>query len=199
MAGFTDVPADEVVRLVGESPLCWIVPHADASTALLMPVVAECAADGSLAAMLGHLPKRAHATPLLRSHPRASFLFLGVNGYISPAMVGRDDWGPTWNFASVRIEGDVLLDDRLTRDAVAAMSRHMEGPDGWSLDRLGPRTDDLLARVIGFRVEVQGIHPRFKLGQDESGADLLSICEHLGDSALGHAVARFSNPKPADT
>lgn len=191
MTVFSEVSAKDVTRLVGDAPLCWIVPHADPSTAILMPVVAEGGDEGATASLLGHLPRRAPAATVLRSDPRASFLFLGANGYISPAMVGRDDWGPTWNFASARLEGEVVLGEGLTRHAVAAISRHMEGPGGWSLEALGPRTDELLARVIGFRAMIAKIEPRFKLGQDESGSDFASIRGHLGESELGRAMDRY--------
>lgn len=185
MADFTDVPAPELALLVDEAPLCWIVPHADPCAAMLMPVIAKTGDGGAISSLLGHFPKRAPVVEVLRQHPRATFLFLGPNGYISPSMVGRDDWAPTWNFAALAIDGDVVMDDALSRDAVAALVRHMEGEAGWSVERLGPRAEELLSRIVGYRVTPTSLRPRFKLGQDESAADYASIRAHLGDGALG--------------
>ena len=184
---FTDVSDTDLDRFLAEMPLCWIVPHAAVEAAILMPVVASRDARGL--SLLGHLPRRAPATEVLGADHRASFLFLGANGYISPAMAGRDDWAPTWNFVSARLAGEITINETLTREAVEAVVALMEGTVGWRMDAVAHRADDLLARVIGFRAEVSEAVPRFKLGQDEEPVTRRSIHAAYAGTALGEWLA----------
>ncbi|WP_126176932.1 FMN-binding negative transcriptional regulator [Tsuneonella rigui] len=180
-ADFTAVGQDNVARLIAQMPLCWIVPHGDPAAAILMPVVLEPGHKS----LLGHLPLRAPATEALRGDPRASFLFLGANGYVSPAHAGIDDWAPTWNFVSAKLTGAVSLDPGLTRDAVEAVVALMEGPNGWNIGAIEHRYDTLAARIVGFRATIEHVSPRFKLGQDEWPEVRSRIADALADTEVG--------------
>lgn len=189
-ATFAQVSHDDLARLVAETPLAWIVPHAAPHSALLMPVLLERDGEGRPTSLLGHLPLGAPATNALASDARAGFLFLGPNRYIPPSMAGERDWAPTWNFVSARIEAAVGLAADLTREAVESLTNHLEGPDGWSPSELGPRYADLLARIVGFRASIAAISPRFKLGQDESTHVRQNIAEGLDGTPLGEWTGR---------
>ena len=189
---FSDVGADHVADLVGETPLCWIVPRAEPQSAMLMPVLLERDAAGAARSLLGHLPRRAPATTALELSGAAEFLFLGPNAYIAPVDAGRSDWGPTWNFASARISGDVTFDTALTGPALVALVRHLEGVDGWSVAALGDRYDALAERVIGFRAAIGDVAPRFKLAQDEEPAVRGNILAAFEGTPLGRWMRRFA-------
>lgn len=184
---FTDVADADLDRFLAQTPMCWIVPHTAVEAAILMPVVAS--RDGQGLSLLGHLPRRAPATDRLGSDGRASFLFFGANGYVSPAMAGRDDWAPTWNFTSARLTGEIAIDGALTREAVEAAVALMEGPDGWRIDAVAHRAEALLARVIGFRADISEAVPRFKLGQDEDPDTRKSIRAAYAGTSLGEWLA----------
>lgn len=186
---FTDVPAEGLDALIAHTPLCWIVPHGAPETAILMPVILTRREQAIL--LLGHLPRSAPATGALRENPNATFLFLGPHGYISPAMAGRSDWAPTWNFASARLTGSVDLDDRLTRTNVEKLVAQMEGATGWQINDLGSRADDLLARIIGLSAEVDEVGTRFKLGQDENRETFASILSWLEGTELAMWIASY--------
>ena len=186
---------DAVLGFVEQVPLCWIVPHAEPAAALLMPVVAQGNGGEGPMTLLGHLPLRSPAAAILAHEPLASFLFLGPNAYVSPEVVGRDDWAPTWNFASARLMGTVTMDAGLTKQSVEAVTTLMEGEDGWTMDRMGPRAEVLLAKIIGFRAEIAQSAPRFKLGQDEKTADYNRIRTHFGNGALGRWMDRIARKK----
>ena len=182
---------DAILGFVEQVPLCWIVPHAEPAAALLMPVMAQGNEGEGPMTLLGHLPLRSPAAAILAREPLASFLFLGPNAYVSPEVVGRDDWAPTWNFASARLTGTVTMDAGLTKPSVEAVTTLMEGEDGWTMDRMGPRAEVLLAKIIGFRAEIAQSAPRFKLGQDETPADYSRIRRHFGNGALGRWMDRI--------
>lgn len=189
-ADFAAASDGDLARLVAEAPLCWIVPGSAPAAAILMPVVLERDASGRPASLLGHLPLGAPAARALADDPAATFLFLGPNRYISPAMAGRDDWAPTWNFASAKLEAAVSIDPALTRAAIEALVAQLEGPRGWTPDLLGERYDRLLARIVGFRASIDAVHPRFKLGQDEAEPVYRSIVAALEGSPLGDWMDR---------
>lgn len=180
---FTDVSPESVDRLIREHPLSWIVPHGAPQHAMLMPVLVAAEVQGGLG-LLGHLPKSAKATAALQDNPDATFLILGPNRYISPAMAGQEDWAPTWNFVSLKLSGRVILDESVTRQSVEQLVQHMEGPEGWTMSSLGPRASNLLSRIIGFRANIDRINPRFKLGQDERPEVQGSTLEALQDDPL---------------
>ncbi|MAF30335.1 MAG: hypothetical protein CL820_00635 [Croceicoccus sp.] len=186
---------DAILGFVEQVPLCWIVPHAEPAAALLMPVVAQGNGGEGPMTLVGHLPLRSPAAEILAREPLASFLFLGPNAYVSPEVVGRDDWAPTWNFASARLTGTVTMDAGLTKPSVEAVTTLMEGEDGWTMDRMGSRAEVLLAKIIGFRAEIALSAPRFKLGQDETPSDYNRIRRHFGNGALGRWMDRIARKK----
>lgn len=184
---FSNVPTREVVRFAAAYPFGWIVPVADPSSALLMPLLIETDAGGEPRSILGHLPRRAAATDALNRDGAAMFLFLGANAYIPPAWVSKADWAPTWNFLSLKVHAsDTGIDETLTRSAVEALVDHMERSVGsdWTVEKIGSRYDELLSSIIGFRSPVQALEPRFKLGQDETPAVYNEIKRALTDHDL---------------
>lgn len=186
-AGFSDVPLSDILEFAADYPLAWIVPAADPSTALLMPLLLETDAAGKPTSVLGHLPRRAAAADVLRRDGSAVFLFLGANAYIPPAWVSREGWAPTWNFLSLKVgTAETHLDEALARPAVEALVNHMEARagTGWTVEKIGPRYERLLSAIIGFRSPVHSLEPRFKLGQDETGRVHDEIRRALGDHPL---------------
>ncbi|RIJ27170.1 FMN-binding negative transcriptional regulator [Henriciella mobilis] len=186
-ADFSKVPTRDILDFAAAYPLAWIVPAADPSTALLMPLLIETDADGIPLSILGHMPVRGPASDVLRRDGKAVFLFLGANAYIPPGWVSQTDWAPTWNFLSLKIEAaSMQVDEALTKPAVEALVRHMEARagSGWTVDRIGPRYETLLAGITGFRAPISKIEPRFKLGQDESETVHDEIKRGLGDHPL---------------
>ncbi|PKP80193.1 MAG: FMN-binding negative transcriptional regulator [Alphaproteobacteria bacterium HGW-Alphaproteobacteria-18] len=183
---YTTVSTADILRFAAENPLAWIVPAADPDDAILMPLLMETGADGAPATLLGHLPRSGPLTVRLRENPRATCLFLGPHSYVSPRWISKPGWAPTWNFVSLKVTGTVTLDDTLTEHAVRTLATHMEAPAGsdWSIDQVGARLPGLLRGIIGFRMQIEMLQPRFKTGQDESAASQAEIHAHLDGHPL---------------
>lgn len=182
----------DVARLIGEMPLCWIVPWSAPDQAMLMPVLLETDDMGDPAAIFGHLPKMSAACKTLADAPRASFLFLGANSLVTPAMAGVANWAPTWNFAAGHVVADVVLRPERTYESVERAVSQLVTDSDWSLDDLGPRLDTLLSAITGFDAAICEIKPAMKLGQDERPEVLASILESLGESPLSHWTRMIS-------
>lgn len=178
---FTTIPEADILRFTAEHPLAWVVPAADPADAILMPLLMETGADGAPATLLGHLPRSGPLTTRLWESPRATCLFLGPHAYVPPGWISKPGWAPTWNFVSLKVSGMITLDEALTEPAIRALVTHMEAPAGsdWSVERVGPRFEALLKGVIGFRMQIETLQPRFKTGQDESETSRAEIHAHL--------------------
>lgn len=189
---FTNAAPEEIARLAAEHPLVWIVPAAAPETALLMPVLLEYDAAGAPASVLGHLPRSGPAARTLAEHDRAHFLFLGPHGYVSPQVVSQEKWGPTWNFAAMRIEARVRLDPDLTAESVTKLAAHLEKgyANPWTPDEMGARFAQLTTRIIGFRADISAIAPRMKLGQDETAQSAEEIIDAFQGSPLADWMRR---------
>jgi transcriptional regulator len=182
------------VRLLIESyPLAWIVPG-DPLAAGLMPLIGQFGEDDALLGLIGHYPRHSPLHDALAADGRATLLFNGPSGYISPEQAERRDWAPTWVFAQARVRVDVRFDPSFTGEAidilVARMERERRAP--WSTDELGARYDDMVRQVIGFRAEVREVRGRFKLGQDETPETLAAILRNLEDPVLADWMRRFN-------
>lgn len=183
---FEQVTTPSIVRFVAENPFAWILPAARPGDALLMPLLMECDAQGIPVSLLGHLPRRSGAAEAFSAAPGGVFLFLGPHAYISPAIVSKPGWAPTWNFVSLKASGHVELDEALTSEAVTRLVEHMERGTGsdWTISKMGARFETLQRAIIGFRVRIENLSPRFKYGQDETAESFKEIHAALGDHPL---------------
>lgn len=190
-AKFTTVPNADILRFAAEHPLAWVVPHADPGDAVLMPMLMEPDASNQPANLLGHLPRSGQILSRLSEDPRATCLFLGPHAYIPPRWISKPGWAPTWNFLSLKVSGTITLDDALTEEAVRALVAHMETRAGsdWSVEQMGPRFEGLLRGIIGFRMRIDTLQPRFKTGQDETETSHAEIHAHLE----GHGLRAWMN------
>ncbi len=196
MSGTTDVFApkshEQVLRLVLEHPLAWIVSNeAGKFRASLMPLRPRAGADARITALEGHLPRSNPLCAALQRDGRALLLFTGPQGYISPSWVSNRTWAPTWNFAAVQF--DVIFEfdetparlDAHLKDLVEAMERGRTG--AWRLEEMGARYETLKRMIIPFEAKVVEQRARFKLGQDERDAvyaEITAALEGAGADAL---------------
>ena len=192
---FARYSSEDVRALIGEYPLAWIVPQGGpASAAGLLPLLGDFAADGSLAALVGHMARRNPLMAGLQADARATILFSGPQGYVSPRHAGKRNWGPTWNFAQLVLECEIEILPDLTEPAIDRLVEVMEpkGPEAWRSAELGERYPAMVERIIGFRATVRSMTGRFKLGQDEQPDVLNSILSAHPDAALTRWMERMN-------
>lgn len=187
---------DAVLRLIGRHPLAWVISGGfDAS---LLPLLAERDADGALVSLLGHC---ANHNPLLAAFagdPRGLVLFNGPSAYVSPALIDKPDWGPTWNYAGVRCTVAVEIVPAETAESLERLLDHLEGarPGRWTIDRMGPRYAEMLRRISAFRARIVRVDAHFKLGQDEAHREFDEIVARHPDRALADWMTALAD-RPA--
>ena len=190
----------DLADLARQQPLAWICsagPDGPLSTPL--PLVPRVAPDGRIVAIEGHFARANPQVAALRADGRATVLWLGVHGYVSPSWMADRTQAPTWNYASAQLRVDVrLVEDR---DAIVAHLRELTErqeagrPNAWAIDEMGPRLAQLAQRVIAFRAEVVSCREKYKLGQDERDdvyVDILAGLDAQPDAALPAWMRRFN-------
>ena len=186
----------DIVRLVADHPLAWVVSRDFQATPL--PLVAETDASGCIATLIGHFARRNPQVSVLERNPDALILFQGPQGYISPRLVSNPTWAPTWNYAVVRFEVAVAFVPDETDAAVRRLAGRLERarPNPWRVEELGTRYDQLRQRIIGFRAQVRGVRATFKLGQDEDRTTFNEIVAGLANTPLARLMSEQGSPGP---
>lgn len=190
----------DLADLARQQPLAWVCsrgPAGQLSTPL--PLVPKFAPDGRIVAVEGHFARANPQVAALRADGRATVLWLGAHGYVSPSWMADRTQAPTWNYASAQLQVDVRFAE--AHDAIVAHLRELAErqeagrPNAWSIDEMGPRLALLAQRVIAFRAEVVASQEKYKLGQDERDdvyVDILAGLDAQPDAALPAWMRRFN-------
>lgn len=158
-------PAD-VTALIAAHPLAWVVSSDFDAT--LLPLLAECDAEGAVVSLFGHYARRNPQVDMFERDGSALILFTGPQGYVSPTLVSNPTWGPTWNYAAVRVVADLVFVPDETDASLRRLSAHLEADGAWQVELMSPRYEQLAQHVIAFRATVRSCEPIYKLGQDEA-------------------------------
>lgn len=188
----------DLAQLIADFPLAWLVNHgAEGFHATPLPLVAETDAEGAVVALIGHCSRRNAQVAALQVDPRAHILFMGPQGYVSPALVAKPHWAPTWNFAVAIFAVEVTFDDPGTLPAVRVLTDHVEAgmTRPWQVEQAGERLPQLVSRIIGFRASVTATDARFKLGQEEDLPELLDILAGHRDATLVNWMRRLNGDR----
>lgn len=185
----------DVERIVKDYPLAWVLARgAPAADAALLPMLGCYDEGGALVGLIGHMSRSNPIHARLLQDPRAQFLFTGPQAYVSPEHAGRRNWGPTWNYAALRIEADVRIDETLTGPSLDQLVRASEAgrAQPWTAAELGARYQGMAKAIIGFEARVTAMDATFKLAQDETDEVLGHLLEAHPDAPLRAWMQRMN-------
>ena len=198
-AHFTETDRDEVERLMHRHPLAAVVAMtAQGLDANHLPLLR----DGE--GFIGHV---ARANPMVQDIADGApvlAIFRAGEGYVSPnwypSKAETHRAVPTWNYQVVHVHARLHWSGapRDIRRAVSLLTaRHegeVNGPGAW---RMGdaPRDflEDLLGRIVAFRLSVDRIEAKSKLNQNRAAADVAGVADALesrGAATLAAAMRR---------
>jgi len=130
--------------------------------------------------LLGHIAK---ANPQWNSWVKVKVLFQGAHTYISPRYYASSINVPTWNYQTVSVDGNIsLISDCNEKIDVMKnlVSQYEQGsPQPWEFDPNDSRYDKLFEMITFFEIEISDIKANFKLNQNKSKEDQLSVISHL--------------------
>ncbi|MEX0899745.1 MAG: FMN-binding negative transcriptional regulator [Gammaproteobacteria bacterium] len=203
MSKFAARTAADTARLVEASPLAWVVSGVGENfRATLLPIRAVTDDKGGVARLTGHFARRNDQVTLLSVDPRATILFLGPHGYVSPSWMADRTQAPTWNYASAQflVEIEFFDDPPRVRAHLDDLVQAMEGDraNAWTVDETAQRYAALSRNIAGFDARIIETREKFKLGQDERPdvfADIMSGLERTGQRDLHDWMAVFAAEK----
>jgi transcriptional regulator len=187
----------DLLRLIEEYPLAWVVSVGGSGFgASALPLLAEPDPDGRIASLLGHFALSNPHVAMLSAAPQATILFMGPQGYVSPELVSRPGWAPTWNYATAQFNVEIEWLPQQNAQALDKLVQRMERDrrEPWAISRMGSRYDVMVKKIVAFRAHVRSARGRFKLGQDESPQTRREILERLDNADLLRWMTEFNPP-----
>lgn len=190
----------EVVRLVHEHPLAWVVSSTEVAGATPLPLRPRLDDQGRIVRLDGHFARTNRQVQALREGGNpALILFMGVNGYVSPSWMADRTQAPTWIYASVAFQARLALFDdgaRIAESLDDLTGGHEAGREkAWATDEMGGRFERLARGVVGFQAEVLDVRARFKLGQDEREDVFEDIVRGLRNDGRPDLAATLRRPE----
>jgi transcriptional regulator len=123
-------------------------------------------------------------------------IFLGPHAYVSPSWYVAKVAVPTWNYAAVHVHGTAKLeDDAFLRKTIEDTTVKYESkmPSPWKMPIPEDYIASMMKAIVGFSIQVTKVEAKFKLGQNRSMEDQLSMLAGLekSGSSEGAALAKF--------
>jgi transcriptional regulator len=173
--------------LIEQYPWALLVSNGDEGPfATNLPLLIDPAsADPATPLILnGHLARgNDHVHQL--SNPDTIFLaiFEGPYSYVTASWYPNRDMPSTYYYTAVHCYGHIELQDEPALDAsLEILTQRMESPipNGWQTDEV-PRSEITrrFSGIRGFRLHVDRVEAKFKLGQDEPIRDALAVADEL--------------------
>lgn len=139
---------------------------------------------GRFGTILGHISAQNPQKAAFDGAHDALVVFRGPHGYISPTWYAKQDVVPTWNFAVVHASGRprAITDPVETRALLSRLIAKFEARTGSGYD-FSTLPEEYVSRLVQgtapFRMEIDLLEGKFKLGQERSEGDRRGVLEHL--------------------
>lgn len=185
---------EDIEALVSAFPLALLVHRAFRDPMVLpLPMLPDVDDSGRLVGLVGHMALHNPMVERVREDPQTLFVFLGPHAYVSPTIVSKPAWGPTWNYALAWMEAEITLRPGITHTALQRLVQRLEGddPDSWTTGDMGERYEKLAKRIIAFEASVLSVNATFKLGQNEEAQVFDDILRGLDNEPLRQWMSRF--------
>ena len=123
-------------------------------------------------------------------------IFHGPHAYISPSWYEQQHTVPTWNYAVVHVYGKPSIVDaseleQIVRDTTAKYESAM--PQPWAISLSEQEIAGMLKAIVGFKIDINRVEAKFKLGQNRSPEDQEKMVRSLeaAPDEESRALARF--------
>lgn len=175
----------DALDLIEENPWALLVsngPHVPYATNL--PLLLDREAESPV--LVGHIARgNEHARVIERGGGQVLAVFEGPWRYVTASWYPNRDMPSTYYYTAVHCTGTLELQDEAELDrSLQDLTERMESryPDGWHTTEV-PRSEITrrFASIAGFRIRVNQIEAKFKLGQDEPLRDALAVAEVLAN------------------
>jgi transcriptional regulator len=160
-----------------------LVSSADGLSATHLPFVLETD-EGEQGILYAHC---ARANPHWKNLDGQNVLviFTGPHSYISPSWYTSKPAVPTWNYSAVHTNGIATLLNQ--QDTLKTVDQIVDKYEPQLLVKRDIVTDSfkqqMLAAIVGFKIELTSLEGKLKLGQNRSQSDQSGVYQELKNSS----------------
>ena len=203
-SAFVQTDQAELKTLVAQYPLAMLVVEFDGEQLINhIPLL------WNNKELHGHIPRAnelcaALSTPM--AGLKATAVFRGPNGYISPAdyptKIRTGKVVPTWNYAVAHLRGELQLRDdskflRAQIDQLTAEHEMRAHPEPlWTLDDAPSAfSGALLKSLVGIALSIERVEGKYKLSQNRDAADRTGAANGVsrrGEAELATMMRKFA-------
>ncbi|WP_186645333.1 FMN-binding negative transcriptional regulator [Fluviispira vulneris] len=134
--------------------------------------------------LLGHLARRNNITKILTTGTHAHLVFNSHNSYISPTWYRNKDYNvPTWNYCTIlaKVRINKITDKEEIKTLLEKQVAYFEKTN-WSMSSLSEALmNEMLSEIIGFEFEILSLKSKFKISQNRTDEDRISIMQNLNE------------------
>lgn len=133
---------------------------------------------------------------VLESSAESLVIFHGPHHYVSPRWYEHHPSVPTWNYATVHVQGRprLLADPERIRALLAELVATVEqGPDAWRMELPAEYFNKMLSGIVGFEMPMAKLTGKFKLSQNRPPTDRPRVIAALQTSGsdVGRELAQL--------
>jgi transcriptional regulator len=123
-------------------------------------------------------------------------VFHGPHAYISPSWYEDQHTVPTWNYAVVHVYGKpTIVDEAQLKQIVLGTTAKYESSmsQPWKIPLSEKEIGQMLKAIVGFKIDIERVEAKFKLGQNRSAEDQEKMLRnlHSGPDEESRALAKF--------
>jgi transcriptional regulator len=173
---------DASFRLMDANPFATVISICNSMQPYISHLPLTPRRNGDRIELIGHLA-RANPHSKVLGNQKVTAIFHGPHAYITPKWYAEDDV-PTWNYAAVHALGPVkLIEDyegilQCLQDLSAHAERHWTS--GWKFFVPDDLKEPVLTKsIVGFKIHVETIEHKNKMGQNRSKEDLGGVIRGL--------------------
>jgi transcriptional regulator len=183
---FENTDVEKSLEVIRAAPLATLISQNAQLEPFISHIPLVAVQEGETIVLYGHLAKANPHAQLLQDK-KIYAIFHGPEAYITPRWYTEHDV-PTWNYAVVHIQGQVQeLPDRAgVLQCLEKLTAHVD-PE-WRFEL----PEDLQAPerfIVGFRITVESMKSKFKMGQNRSAADQKGVIHGLEKNGDDRSLA----------
>ena len=172
----------ELFGLMRQNSFATLLTAASSLTATHLPFHVDDSL-GALGTLTAHMAKANPQWEEFSTDDEALVIFQGPHAYVSPSMYASANMVPTWNYAVVHAYGrpEIVSENELLEILKVAVTDYETGREcPWAMETL---SDDFISKlsraIVGFKIEITRIEGKYKMSQNRSKTDQLSVIEGL--------------------
>jgi len=200
-AHFEETCPDKIAALIESAPLGCIVAQTEQGLiANHIPLFISRETT-----LIGHLALANDMHRLIDGGQEVLVIFKGEDAYVSPNFYPTKQenprHAPTWNYQVVHVYGNITF-QHTRRAKLAAVGlltrkheRQLNGVNAWKMsDAPADYNDQMLARIVAFRIEISRVIAKSKLSQNREARDYVGVIDGLranGQNAMADKMADY--------